>query len=55
MFTAAARRRVKGRALTRLLLGPDTLPRLGDLAVETGGSEVAGKTLERVSQPAGAR
>ena len=28
---------------------------LGDLAVETGGAEVAGKTLERVSQPAGAR
>jgi CBS domain-containing protein len=26
---------------------------LGDLAVETGGDEVAGKTLERVSQPAG--
>jgi CBS domain-containing protein len=28
---------------------------LGDLAVETGGDEVAGKTLERVSQPAGTR
>ena len=28
---------------------------LGDLAVETGGDEVAGKTLERVSQPAGPR
>jgi CBS domain-containing protein len=28
---------------------------LGDLAVETGGDEVAGKTLERISQPAGAR
>ena len=26
---------------------------LGDLAVETGGDKVAGKTLERVSQPAG--
>jgi CBS domain-containing protein len=28
---------------------------LGDLAVETRGDEVAGKTLERVSQPAGPR